>query len=194
MTTALEMTPTAPPPLLEIERAIDCFALAEPPVELWQFARKETFRAEPGRERRLDRRYSLITNVIVVPLDEQLHTAGEPFVAISSGMSASGIRLIHTGPSPSGLLYLQINCQPVKFVLSVLRSRPFGECFEIAGRLTTAHVGTRLAAASGGNAGPTSGELLQWTALAAAAEMLKAEANRQRSAIHPSFRSRLAGS
>ena len=78
------------------------------PADLWQYARKETFQQEFGRERRRDRRYSLITNVVVAPVDGKCRQAGEPFVALSSGMSVSGIRLIHTCPAPSELLFLEI--------------------------------------------------------------------------------------
>jgi hypothetical protein len=107
----------------------------ELPAQLWQYARKETNQPGPGRERRRDRRFSLITNVRVVPVDRKHRPIGPPYVALSSGMSTSGIRLIHTQPPPSKFLLLEFEGQSARFVLSVLRSRPIGDCYEIAGRL-----------------------------------------------------------
>jgi hypothetical protein len=120
--------------LKDIIGSIDRRALAEPPAELWQFAKEETFYQQGGQERRRFRRYSLITNVIVVPLDERLCPVTNPFVSLSSGMSVDGIRLLHTDPTPSDQLLIEIESQPVRFVLSVLRSCSVGGCFEIAGR------------------------------------------------------------
>ena len=54
------------------------------------------------------RRYSLITNVVVLPLDDELRPIGEPFVALSSGMSVDGIRLIYTDPPPTDHLFIEI--------------------------------------------------------------------------------------
>jgi hypothetical protein len=115
--------------------------LTELPAELWQYARKETLQPEPGRERRRDRRFSLITNVRVVPVDRKHRPIGPPFAALSSGMSISGIRLIHTQPPPSKFLLLEFDGQSARFVLSVLRSRPIGDCYEIAGRLSSPREG-----------------------------------------------------
>jgi hypothetical protein len=122
----------------DIIGSIDRRALAEPPAELWQFAKEETFYQQGGQERRRFRRYSLITNVIVVPLDERLCPVTNPFVSLSSGMSVDGIRLLHTDPTPSDYLLIEIESQPVRFVLSVLRSCSVGGCFEIAGRFMDA--------------------------------------------------------
>jgi hypothetical protein len=124
--------------LQEIIGSIDRRALSEPPAELWQFAKEETFHQQGGQERRRFRRYSLITNVIVVPLDERLCPVTNPFVSLSSGMSVDGIRLLHTDPTPSDHLLIEIESQPVRFVLSVLRSCSVGGCFEIAGRFMDA--------------------------------------------------------
>ena len=98
--------------------------LPAPPAQLWPHARKETHRTEAGRERRRDRRYSLITSVLAVPVDRKHRPIGTPFVALSSGMSVTGIRLIHTSVAPSKFLLLEFEGQPARFVLSVLRSRP----------------------------------------------------------------------
>jgi hypothetical protein len=159
--------------------AIDRPALGEPPAELADFARKEAPHHRCGYERRRERRYSLITNVIALPLDETLGTAGEPFIAVSSGMSAGGIRLIHTGPPATDLLFLEIDRQPVKLLLAVLRSRAVGPCFEIAGRLIPADAAIAKSVTGGDEQAhaiaPSVDELAQWAGLTAALQTFHAE-------------------
>jgi hypothetical protein len=192
MTTTCALRLPSPSRLRDVVHSIEHAALAEAPADLWQYARKETFQQEFGRERRRDRRYSLITNVVVAPVDGKCRQAGEPFVALSSGMSVSGIRLIHTCPAPAELLFLEIGRDAVKYLLSVLRSRPVGPCFEIAGQLvkvdaeepsrppilmtTAAEPVSRVAARGGIESplAPTADELAQWAAVSAAIETLKA--------------------
>jgi len=189
-TCALRQPPSSR--LQDLVHSIEYAALAEAPADLWQYARKETFQQEFGRERRRDRRYSLITNVVVAPVDGKCRQAGEPFVALSSGMSVSGIRLIHTCPAPAELLFLEIGRDAVKYLLSVLRSMPVGPCFEIAGqlvkvdaeepsrppiRVTTVAEPVICVAERGGirsPLAPTADELAQWAAVSAAIETLKA--------------------
>ena len=192
MTTTCALRLPSPSRLRDLVHAIEQAALAEAPADLWQYARKETFQQEFGRERRRDRRYSLITNVVVAPVDGKCRQAGEPFVALSSGMSVSGIRLIHTCPAPAELLFLEVGSESVKFLLSVLRSRPVGPCFEIAGQLvkvdaeepsrppiltTTAAEPVSCVAKRSeieSPLAPTADELAQWAAFTCATEVLRA--------------------
>jgi hypothetical protein len=160
--------------------SIDRDRLADPPVELLQFAKEETFQQQGGQERRRFRRYSLITNVIVVPLDEDHCPVGAPFVALSSGMSVDGLRLIHTQPAPSKHLFIEIDGQPVQFVLSVLRNRAIGSCFEIAGRLTkpaALRLGGEIASGAPDRSLPTQDDLLHWAGVTAAVQLLSAARN-----------------
>jgi hypothetical protein len=184
----------------EIIGSIDRRALAEPPAELWQFAKEETFYQQGGQERRRFRRYSLITNVIVVPLDERLCPVTNPFVSLSSGMSVDGIRLLHTDPTPSDYLLIEIESQPVRFVLSVLRSCSVGGCFEIAGRFMDAALvksklslpafatakcdaiigadlerGANLEHGTLERSRPTFDEFAQWAGVTAAVQFLRAD-------------------
>jgi hypothetical protein len=187
------------PQLQDLIDSIDREGRWEAPVQLQQFAKEETFHQQGGRERRRFRRYSLITNVFAVPIDEELCPVGPAFVALSSGMSVDGMRLIHTQPSPSNQLFLEIDGQPVRFVLSVLRIRPVGNCFEIAGRLTSAAVLNRNAAlnreavlnqregsqavvttnscATHDRSEPTHDDFLHWAGVTAAVPLLKAPRN-----------------
>jgi hypothetical protein len=182
-----------PSQLQEILDVIRGRPLVEPWIELERYAKEETFHGPGGQERRRFRRYSLITNVIVLPLDDRLRPIGEPFVALSSGMSVDGMRLIHTDPSPTDHLFIEIDGQPVRFVLSVLRSSPIGPCFEIAGRLLNADVVNQevespiLSAASPGAMSgnefgaspadfpPTFDEFAQWAGVSAAVQLLRAD-------------------
>jgi hypothetical protein len=165
-------------------------SVLEPPAKLWQYARKEIVQAGPGCERRRDRRYSLITSVRCVPVDGRHQPIGESFVALSSGMSVSGIRLIHTEPAPSKFLRLEFEGQPAQFVLSVVRTRPIGDCYEIAGRLRTLRRPEQLEAVA--TVAPTLNELeverdvasrsagvcdeiLHWAGVSAAAQALVAD-------------------
>jgi hypothetical protein len=191
MTTTCALRRPSPSRLRDLVHSIEHAALAEAPAELWQYARKETFQQEFGRERRRDRRYSLITTVVVAPVDGKCRQAGEPFVALSSGMSVSGIRLIHTSPAPAELLFLEVGSESVKFLLSVLRSRPVGLCFEIAGQLVKVDAEepscpsilatiavepvSRVVERSGieSSLAPTAEELAQWAAVTAATEALR---------------------
>ena len=191
MTTTCALRPPSPSRLRDLIHSIEHAALAEAPADLWQYARKETFQQEFGCERRRDRRYSLITNVVVAPVDGKCRQAGEPFVALSSGMSVSGIRLIHTCPAPAELLFLEVGSESVKFLLNVLRSRPVGPCFEIAGQLVKvdadqpSHPPIRTTAVAEpvsrivGRGGiesalaPTAEELAQWAAFTTATEALR---------------------
>jgi hypothetical protein len=183
----------------------DWLPLPEPPARLWQYARKETIQTETGQDRRRDRRYSLITSVRVVPIDGRQRPIGPPFVALSSGMSVSGIRLLHTEPPPSKFLRLQFEGQSVEFVLSVIRTRSIGDCYEIAGRIrkvrqnAAAPVATAPAATALDDTAPApiasplvdheaepaaahAGEFLQWAAVSAAAQVLTADSTRRSSA------------
>jgi hypothetical protein len=181
--------------LQHLADAIDRGALVEPPDYLGWFAREETLVPQAGRERRRYRRYSLITNVIVLPLDERLNAAGNPFVALSSGLSIGGIRLIHTEPAPSAWLFVEIAGQPVRYLVSVLRSRPVGNCFEIAGELVNP-AGPRPATAAPGlevveqsaigspgdgglstHAPSAADDVLHWAGLSAAVQLITAERN-----------------
>jgi hypothetical protein len=180
------------PQLQDLIDSIDREGRWEAPVELQQFAKEETLHHQGAHERRRFRRYSLITNVFAVPIDEELCPVGPAFVALSSGMSVDGMRLIHTQPSPSAQLFLEIDGQPVRFVLSVLRSRPVGNCFEIAGRLTSTAVlngeavlnqqeGLQAVVASSSCAThdrsqPTHDDFLHWAGVTAAVPLLKTPA------------------
>ena len=169
--------------------------LPAPPAQLWQHARKETTRAEAGRERRCDRRYSLITSVLAVPVDRKHRPIGTPFVALSSGMSVTGIRLIHTTAAPSKFLLLEFEGQSARFVLSVLRSRPIGDCYEIAGRLTRPRpsapeastivipaASQSLVANDDGVSPPAvTDDILHWAGVSAAAQLLVTESKVARS-------------
>ena len=179
--------------------AIDRHALGEPPQELRQFARQSIFQREVGHERRRHRRYNLITNVLAIPVNNRLQPCGQPFVALSWGISVGGIRLIHTRPSPSEFLFVEVEWRegrPTQSLLEVLRNRPVSRFFEIAGRLvdvvrrTDANETVIFSAADDcpvveaetlADTGMVRllsvEEAVQWAGLTAALEILKAESS-----------------
>jgi len=140
-----------------------------------------------------------MTNVIAMPLNNQLQPAGQPFVALSWGISVGGIRLIHTQPSPSEFLFLEVEWRegrPTRSLLEVLRNRPVSRFFEIAGTLVdvvrrTDSSGTGFFSAandcsameaetlaeSGAVRLLSVEEAIQWAGLTAALEILKAESS-----------------
>ncbi len=181
--------------LQDVLASIDRAALSEPPPELQRYARKEAIHPGEGPDRRRDRRFSLITNVIAVPVDCGLRKTADPFVALSSGMSVSGIRLIHTQPSPADFLLIELQYQPVRFVLNVLRNQACGHCYEIAGTFRWPEVaaqnagapavltaGSVIRSAEDGPAiveefPPTAEVLELWAGVAAAVQLLNSDCN-----------------
>lgn len=123
--------------LQDIADAIDPAMLHKPSAKLREFLTSipESTRVS---ERRQAERYSLIADVIVVPLDEELHPAAHPFVACSRNVSTGGMCLYHAAPVESTLIYVEIgrpNTRRVCAVMKVLRQQRVGSYFEIAGEL-----------------------------------------------------------
>jgi len=88
-------------------------------------------------DRRQTERYSVIADVIVVPLGDDLLPAAQPFVACSRNLSTSGICLYHAKPVESTLLYVEIalpDAPGMSALMNVLRQEPVGGYVEIAGR------------------------------------------------------------
>ena len=193
MTTTCALGLPSPSRLRDLVHSIEQAALAEAPADLWQYARKETFQQEFGRERRRDRRYSLITNV-----DRRSRRWEMP----TGGRAVCGPVERHVGERNSPDPHLPRAVRIAVFgdrprvgrniLLSVLRSRPVGPCFEIAGqlvkvdakepsrppiRVTTVAEPVICVAERGGiesSLAPTTEELAQWAAVSAAIETLKA--------------------
>jgi hypothetical protein len=88
-------------------------------------------------DRRQTERYSVVADVIVVPLGDDLLPTAQPFVACSRNMSTGGMCLYHATPVESMLLYVEIalpDAPGMRALMKVLRQEPVGGYFEIAGQ------------------------------------------------------------
>jgi hypothetical protein len=123
------------PESLNCDRA----ALGPPPAELYEAYRSQL--ATPisfdGSEKRSEPRYSTALRAVVVPLNAQGEACGRPFVCLTNNISASGLSLLHTSAISERLLEVELDDPSgdrLRGTLEVLRCRPLGGCFEIAGR------------------------------------------------------------
>jgi hypothetical protein len=95
----------------------------------------------PGIERRTEPRRPVVLPAPAQAIDEHLRPRGEPFVAITRDLSTRGIAIYHVRPVAAGsLLALELEVAPgdtMQVVLEVLRCRPAGEFYEIAGTFLT---------------------------------------------------------
>ena len=122
--------------LEEISETIDRTALHRPSAGLRNFL---LLLPEEKRlsDRRKTKRFTLIADVIVVPLDKECRPLAEPFVACSINVSAGGLCFYHSEPVDSTLLYVEISSSGAPNMsarMRVLRQRPVGDYFEIAGQ------------------------------------------------------------
>jgi hypothetical protein len=88
-------------------------------------------------ERRREKRRPVVLDVIAVPLDEEHHPCGEPFLALSRNISRGGIALLHTEKVTAPFLLLRIETirhQVIQTVVKVVRTRSFYQFTEISGR------------------------------------------------------------
>jgi len=122
--------------LEEISETIDRTALHRPSAGLRNFL---LLLPEEKRlsDRRKTKRFTMIADVIVVPLDKDFRPLAEPFVACSLNVSAGGLCFYHSEPIDSTLLYVEISSPGAPNMsarMRVLRQRPVGDYFEIAGQ------------------------------------------------------------
>jgi hypothetical protein len=122
--------------LEEIAESIDRSTLDEPSDRLRNFLAS----LPPARkvsDRRRSERYSVIADVVVVPLDKDFSPAGRPFIACSLNVSAGGMCLYHSQPVDSSLLYVEIaspDAPGMSARMQVLRQSRVGGYIEIAGQ------------------------------------------------------------
>ncbi len=124
--------------LADLPRA-DRAILGDPPVVLYKTYLR-LLDAPPsyeGVEQRCEPRHPTALRAVVVPLNERGETCGQPFVCLTNNISASGLSLLHTSAIGQPLLDVELDApghEHLRGTLEVLRCRPLGECFEIAGR------------------------------------------------------------
>jgi hypothetical protein len=122
--------------LEEIAETIDRATLRQPSAGIREFLASLPA-ARKVSDRRRSVRYTVIADVIVVPLDQDLLPAAPPFVACSRNVSTGGMCLYHTEPVDAALLYVEIaapDAPGMSALMQVLRQNRVGEYFEIAGQ------------------------------------------------------------
>jgi hypothetical protein len=127
---------TSPATLQDIADTIDHSMLRKPPAGLREFLASFP-EAKRASDRRQAERYSVIADVIVVPLGSDLRPDGRPFVACSRNVSTGGMCLYHAAPVESTLLYVEIaapSAPAMSALMKVLRQKHVGPYFEIAGQ------------------------------------------------------------
>jgi hypothetical protein len=120
----------------DIGDAIDHSKLNKPSAGLRGFLASLP-KARRASDRRQTDRYSVIADVIVVPLDTDLLPAARPFIACSRDVSTGGMCLYHSEPVESTLLYVEIaspDAPGMSALMKVLRQKRVGGYFEIAGQ------------------------------------------------------------
>lgn len=78
--------------------------------------------------------------VAAVPVDDDLQRIGEPFVAVSRDLSGKGIAIYHTRRISQRYLALELSTpsdEKLHVLLQVLRCRPVGLFYEIAGNFVS---------------------------------------------------------
>lgn len=116
---------------------VDAAKLASPPHSLVERFKQASSRRTIEYERRGFARFPVEATALVRPIDTNFRPAGPAFQAVVVDLSASGLRLRHTSYVGSPLIAVQLSLLQngvVTFAMSVLRSQPHGDHFEVAGR------------------------------------------------------------
>jgi hypothetical protein len=110
--------------------------LPSPSEALIEYVRQRAATKAGWRETRRSKRYAAMLEVVVVPLNEHYGPSGLPFLAVTRDVSTDGLCLLHTLPTPTSALFIEIerpNETALDVVLNVRRNRRVGPFFEIAG-------------------------------------------------------------
>lgn len=116
--------------------------LLRPPEAIAKFVQRMVRNAQyyDGPEQRLERRYAVNLPVTAVPVDRSLQKSGEVFVALTRDISSGGIAMYHTRDVAEKFLALELiapSGDKLRVLLEVLRCRPAGLFYEIAGRFVS---------------------------------------------------------
>jgi hypothetical protein len=90
-----------------------------------------------GPDRRREARHRIAVLVRTTPVDENLQPIGEELIVTTRDISSGGISLIHQERIEAPYLAVELtdlNGTPLRAMVEVLRRRPLGPFFEIAGR------------------------------------------------------------
>lgn len=96
--------------------------------------------AQPGKNNRSAKRYSIAIPVPVVPIDENGTPIDRSFTALSRDISTSGICLQHTRATNAKKLIVVLSIpgtKPASLIVEVVRCRAIGRFYEIAAKFTS---------------------------------------------------------
>ncbi len=91
-------------------------------------------------ERRETRRHEFVTPTLAMPVDDQFRAQGETLVVLTRDISTNGASLIHTEQLNANYVALQLTSPggpALQVVMRVVRCRPLGPYFEVAGPFVT---------------------------------------------------------
>jgi len=115
--------------------------LIHPPDAIAAFVRRLGARTFHGVEKRARPRFAVALPMIVMPVDEKLQQAGEPFRTMTRDISTEGIGFVHTRAirSPLVAIELEVPGSPDKakmqMLVEILRCQPIHESlFDVGGR------------------------------------------------------------
>lgn len=116
--------------------------LARPPQAVAAFVERAIRNSKyyDGPDSRAEPRYPVQLRVAAVPVDENLERIGEPFMAVSRDISGGGIAIYHTRGVTEKLLALELSTpagEKTHVVMEILRCRPVGLFYEIAGKFVS---------------------------------------------------------
>lgn len=117
-------------------------SLVRPPEMIACFVQRMVRNAQyyAGPEQRTERRYAVSVPVSAIPVDDSFQKTGEPFMALTRDISTKGMSMYHTRRVSEKFLALELTDPAnnrLRVVLEVLRCRPDGLFYEIAGRFAT---------------------------------------------------------
>lgn len=115
----------------------------KPPTAMVKYVERFCSSIEGDGCRRRGRRATLLATVTAIPLGSGFKTRGEPFKAIARDVSETGISMLHTRAVTANRLALQWQqlaspARTISIVVRVLRCRPVGPFYELAGEFTPA--------------------------------------------------------
>ena len=93
-----------------------------------------------GPDRRHEERHAIAIQVNAIPLDDQIQPVGYGFVATTRDISSTGISLIHFDRLVCPFLAVEIAIpkeRSFQAAVEVLRCRPIGPYYEVAGKFVT---------------------------------------------------------
>jgi len=115
--------------------------LIHPPDAIAAFVRRLGARPFHGVEKRARPRFAVALPMIVMPVDDKLQKAGEPFRTLTRDISTEGIGFVHTRAirSPLVAIELEIPGSPDKtkmqMLVEILRCQAIHESlFDVGGR------------------------------------------------------------